>query len=37
VFSVTERALLNRLRNLLGIPADAAQAIESEVPGIIVR
>jgi uncharacterized tellurite resistance protein B-like protein len=37
VFSVTERALLDRLRNLLGIPADAAQAIESEIPGIIVR
>jgi uncharacterized membrane protein YebE (DUF533 family) len=37
VFSVTERALLDRLRNLLGIPADVAQEIEADVPGIIVR
>jgi uncharacterized tellurite resistance protein B-like protein len=37
VFSVTERALLDRLRNLLGISADAALVIEAEVPGIIVK
>jgi len=37
VFSVTERALLDRLRNLLGIPGDIAQQIEAEVPGLIVR
>jgi uncharacterized membrane protein YebE (DUF533 family) len=37
VFSVTERALLDRLRNLLGIPADIAQQIEAEVPGLTVR
>jgi uncharacterized membrane protein YebE (DUF533 family) len=37
VFSVTERALLDRLRNLLGIVADLAQQIEAEVPGLTVR
>lgn len=37
VFSVTERALLDRLRNLLGIAVDVAQQIEAEVPGLIVR
>jgi uncharacterized membrane protein YebE (DUF533 family) len=37
VFSVTERALLDRLRNLLGIPVDLVQQIEAEVPGLIVR
>lgn len=37
VFSVTERALLDRLRNLLGIPVDLAQQIEAEVPGLTVR
>jgi uncharacterized membrane protein YebE (DUF533 family) len=37
VFSVTERALLDRLRNLLGVPDDVAQEIEAEVPGMIVR
>lgn len=36
-FSVTERALLDRLRNLLGIPADLAQEIEADVPGLTVR
>lgn len=36
-FSVTERALLDRLRNLLGIPVDLAQQIEAEVPGLTVR
>jgi uncharacterized membrane protein YebE (DUF533 family) len=37
VFSVTERALLDRLRNLLGIAVDLAQQIEAEVPGLTVR
>ena len=37
VFSVTERALLDRLRNLLGIPAAAAQDIEADVPGLTLR
>jgi uncharacterized tellurite resistance protein B-like protein len=35
VFSVTERALLDRMRNLLGVPAEIAQELEAEVPGII--
>ena len=37
VFSVTERALLDRMRNLLGIPAEIAQEIEAEVPGVARR
>jgi uncharacterized membrane protein YebE (DUF533 family) len=37
VFSVTERALLDRLRNLLGIAVEFAQQIEAEVPGLTVR
>jgi tellurite resistance protein len=37
VFSVTERALLDRLRNLLGIAVELAQQIEAEVPGLTVR
>lgn len=37
VFSATERALLDRLRNVLGIAVDLAQQIEAEVPGLIVR
>jgi uncharacterized membrane protein YebE (DUF533 family) len=37
VFSVTERALLDRLRTVLGIPVDLAQQIEAEVPGLTVR
>jgi tellurite resistance protein len=37
VFSATERALLDRLRNVLGIPVDLAQQIEAEVPGLTVR
>jgi uncharacterized membrane protein YebE (DUF533 family) len=37
VFSGTERALLDRLRNVLGIPVDLAQQIEAEVPGLTVR
>ncbi|HEX2685898.1 MAG TPA: hypothetical protein VHN14_04740 [Kofleriaceae bacterium] len=36
VFTVTERALLARLRNLLGIAAEVAQEIEANVPGMIV-
>jgi len=36
VFSVTERALLDRLRRLLGVPADVALEIEAEIPGMIV-
>ena len=35
VFSVTERALLDRMRNLLGVPAEIAREIETEVPGIV--
>ena len=35
VFSVTERALLDRMRNLLGIPAEIAREIEAEVPGVL--
>jgi uncharacterized membrane protein YebE (DUF533 family) len=37
VFSVTERALLDRLRSLLGIPADLAQELEADVPGMKLR
>ncbi len=35
VFSVTERALLDRMRNLLGVPADIAHEIEADVPGML--
>jgi uncharacterized membrane protein YebE (DUF533 family) len=34
VFSVTERALLDRLRDLLAISPEIARNIETEVPGI---
>ena len=34
VFSSTERALLDRMRNLLGLPADVARQLESDIPGI---
>lgn len=34
VFSVTERALLDRMRNLLGVPGEIAQEIEADVPGM---
>jgi uncharacterized tellurite resistance protein B-like protein len=34
VFSATERALLDRMRNLLGVPAEAAREIESDIPGM---
>jgi uncharacterized tellurite resistance protein B-like protein len=37
VFSVTERALLDRMRNLLGVPAEIAQEIEADVPGMASR
>ena len=37
VFSVTERALLDRLRKLLSLPGDVAQELEAEVPGLTVR
>jgi uncharacterized membrane protein YebE (DUF533 family) len=37
VFSVTERALLDRMRNLLGVPAEIAQEIEADVPGMTSR
>jgi uncharacterized membrane protein YebE (DUF533 family) len=37
VFTVTERAMLDRLRTLLGIPVDIAQEIEADVPGLTVR
>ena len=37
VFSVTERALLDRLRNLLALPADVALEIEASVPGLTMR
>jgi uncharacterized tellurite resistance protein B-like protein len=35
VFSVTERAMLDRMRNLLGVPAEIAREIEAEVPGVV--
>jgi uncharacterized membrane protein YebE (DUF533 family) len=37
VFSVTERALLDRLRQLLRIPDDVAHELEAGVPGMTVR
>jgi tellurite resistance protein len=37
VFSVTERALLDRMRNLLGVPAEIAQEIEADIPGMARR
>ena len=33
-FTATERALLDRLRNLLSISADVAQELEADVPGM---
>jgi uncharacterized tellurite resistance protein B-like protein len=35
VFSVTERALLDRMRNLLGVSAEVAREIEADVPGML--
>ena len=34
VFSVTERALLDRMAKLLGIPGEIAEEIEADVPGV---
>jgi uncharacterized membrane protein YebE (DUF533 family) len=36
VFTHTERKMLDRLRELLGISEDIAQQIEAEVPGLVV-
>lgn len=35
VFAQAERKLLDRLRELLGIPADIASEIEADVPGVV--
>jgi len=37
VFSVTERALLDRMRKLLGIAAETALELEAEVPGLTLK
>jgi tellurite resistance protein len=37
VFSATERALLDRMRSLLGVPLEVAQEIEAEVPGVVAE
>ena len=34
VFSVTERALLDRMRNLLGLPADVTRKLEADIPEV---
>lgn len=34
VFSTTERSMLDRLRDLLGVPDDIAREIEFDVPGL---
>lgn len=34
VFSVTERALLDRMAKLLGVPGEIAEEIEADVPGV---
>jgi uncharacterized membrane protein YebE (DUF533 family) len=34
VFAKTERAMLDRLRKLLGVPTDIALEIEADVPGV---
>jgi uncharacterized membrane protein YebE (DUF533 family) len=34
VFAAAERKLLDRLRDILGIPAEAAHEIEADVPGL---
>jgi uncharacterized membrane protein YebE (DUF533 family) len=36
VFTRTERRMLDRLRELLGIEAEVAEEIEAEVPGLVV-
>ncbi len=35
VFAAAERTMLDRLRDLLGIPADLAKEIEADVPGLV--
>lgn len=35
VVTSTERTTLGKLRDLLGIPADVAQEIEADVPGLV--
>ncbi len=35
VFSPTERSMLGKLRQLLGVPADIAGEIEADVPGLV--
>ena len=35
VFTKTERAVLDRLRDQLGISADAARELEADVPGLV--
>jgi uncharacterized membrane protein YebE (DUF533 family) len=35
VFTQSERRMLDRLRDLLGIPEDVAQQVEAEVPGLL--
>jgi hypothetical protein len=34
VFAQAERQMLDKLRGMLGIPAEIAQEIEADVPGI---
>lgn len=34
VFAASERTMLEKLRTLLGIPAELAQEIEADVPGL---
>ena len=35
VFAQTERTMLQKLREFLGIPTDVAQEIEADVPGLV--
>jgi uncharacterized membrane protein YebE (DUF533 family) len=35
LFAQAERSMLDRLRDVLGIPAEIAQEIEADVPGLI--
>jgi len=35
VFAVAERKMLDKLQNLLGIPAEVALEIEADIPGIM--
>lgn len=34
VFAATERTMLDKLRDILGIPPETAQEIEADVPGL---